>query len=79
MGRAGPRYNYGRDPLLLRHALALHGAGQLDAAREAIRIARQDLLAVAAKIPDESVRNSYLENIAPNAETLKLAREWLGE
>jgi len=79
VGQAGPRYNYGQDPLLLRQALAHHAAGQIDTAREVIRLARSHVLDGAAKIPDEAVRQSYLQNVTVNAYTLKFAREWLGE
>lgn len=79
IGRAGPRYNYGEDPLRLRHALALHAAGDLDGARRVIQEARDDILGCAEKIPDHTVRMAYLETIAAHAQTLGLAREWLGE
>jgi hypothetical protein len=78
-GRSGPRYNYGEDPLRLRYAMALHAAGQLDAARDVIREGREDLLGCAAKIPDEAVRHAHLENIAVHARTLELAREWIDD
>lgn len=74
---SGPRYNYGEEPVPLRHALALRACGSKDAARMAIREARDDLLARAAKIPDEDIRRSYLENIGWHARTLTLAKEWL--
>jgi hypothetical protein len=77
-GAAGPRYNYGEDPARLRYALALHALGNFDAARNAIQETRDDLLAIAAKIPDEDVRRAYLENIGWHARTLELAKEWLG-
>jgi len=77
IGRAGPRYNYGEDPLRLRYAMILHSAGCVDDARSIIREARDDLLACAAKIPDEAVRQAYLENISSHARTLELAREWM--
>lgn len=79
VGRAGPRYNYGEDPLRLRYALVLHAAGRWDTARDVIRQAREDLLGCAAKIPDEAVRRAYLENIATHAQTLALARDWLND
>lgn len=76
-GRAGPRYNYGEDPFSLRHALALHDAGDLENARRVIREGRDDLLLCAAKIPDEAIRRAYLESIGWHAQTLELAHEWL--
>ncbi len=78
-GDAGPRYNYGEDPLRLRYALILHAAGDLHRARKTIEQARADLLSCAAKIPDETARRVYLENIAPHARTMALAREWIVE
>jgi len=78
-GRVGPRYNYGEEPLLLRHALALHALGDLDGARNVIREARDELLERAAKIPEPAVRRSYLEGLGAHARTLALAEEWLGE
>lgn len=78
VGASGPRYNYGEAPLLLRYALALRAQGNLDAANKAIAEARDDLLTCAAKIPDLTVREAYLKNIAHHAQTLQLAREWLG-
>lgn len=78
-GQAGPRYNYGADPLLFRLARAHHGAGQLDAARKFIRMARDQLLTVAAKIPEEYIRTAYLEKIVFHQCTMRFAREWLEE
>jgi len=78
-GQVGPRYGYGEEPLRLRHAMALQAAGRMDEARHIICEDRQDLLNCAAKIPDETVRRAYLENIAAHARTLELAREWLCE
>jgi eukaryotic-like serine/threonine-protein kinase len=37
------------------------------------------LLVNAAKIGDLELRRSFLEDIAENARTFELAREWLGE
>lgn len=75
-GRAGPRYNYGEDPLRLRHALALHAAGRVEDARDVVREAHDDLRACAAKIADEDVRRAYEENITPHAKIFALARDW---
>lgn len=77
VGRAGPRYNYGEDPLRLRIALALHAQGDLAAARAAIREARDDLLARAEKIVHADERRAFLNEIRTHARTLELAREWL--
>jgi hypothetical protein len=65
--------------LLLVRAEAFYALGNLDAAREAIREAQEDLLRRAAKIPDPDVRRSFLENIPDHRRTLELARQWLGE
>ncbi|MBK9266513.1 MAG: protein kinase [Polyangiaceae bacterium] len=67
--------------LLLVRAEAHHALGNLDAARDAIREARDDLLRRAAFIPDSEpeVRRSFLENIPDHRRTLELAREWLGD
>ncbi len=65
--------------LLLVRAEAFHALGNLDAARDAIREARDDLLRRAAYIPDSEpeVRRAFLENIPDHRRTLELAREWL--
>lgn len=76
-GKAGPRYNYGEDPLQLRYALALHAFGDEGGARDAIRVARDDLQERAAKIPDMTLRQTYLENIAAHARTFELAQKCL--
>jgi len=76
-GRSGPRYNYGEDPLQLRHALALHASGDIREARDIIRASCDDLRARAARIQDEKVRQAYLENISSHAQTFTLAQEWL--
>ncbi|WP_437677064.1 protein kinase domain-containing protein [Sorangium sp. So ce131] len=62
-------------PVLL--AEALHASGEVEAAREVLREARDALLARADKIPDPAYRRSFLENIAARARTLELARAWL--
>ncbi len=78
-GKPGPRFQYGEDPLLLRHAEILHASGDLPAARRVLTEAKDDLLARAEKIPDLAVRRSFLENIPHNRRTLALARDWLGD
>jgi tetratricopeptide (TPR) repeat protein len=67
--------------LLLVRAEAFHALGDQDAACQAIREARDDLLRRAAKIPDSEpeVRRCFLENLPDHRRTLELAREWLGE
>jgi tetratricopeptide (TPR) repeat protein len=79
VGRLGPRYNYGQDPLRLQYALILHAVGRLEDARKVIGEARDDLLATAAKIPDEAVRYAYVENIGMHARTLEMASKWAEE
>ncbi|WP_437939238.1 serine/threonine-protein kinase [Sorangium sp. So ce341] len=62
-------------PVLL--AEALHASGEVEAAREAIREAREGLLARAAMIADPAYRRCFLEDITAHARTLSLARAWL--
>jgi tetratricopeptide (TPR) repeat protein len=64
-------------PVLL--AEALHASGEVEAAREALREARAELLARADKIADPAYRRSFLEDIPAHARTLELSRAWLGE
>ena len=52
---------------------ALLGAGDMDAARRAIAIARDRLLARAARIRDAGYRESFLQRVPESAETLRLA------
>jgi tetratricopeptide (TPR) repeat protein len=79
--RLEPSGSWLRDGSILRlvRAEALHGLGEIEDAREAIREARDQVLSVAATLEDLEMRVSYVTNIAPNARTLALAREWLGE
>jgi hypothetical protein len=60
-------------------AEAHHALGHQAAARDAIRDARDDLLARAFKIEDMSYRRSFLKHNALHARILTLAREWLGD
>ncbi len=62
--------------LLLTYAEALYGLGRQDEAREAIRRARDDVLARAARISEPDLRASFLERFAENARVLELARAW---
>src|SRR5262245_13644716 len=50
--------------ILLVRAEAFHALGDRDAAQSAIREARDDLLGLAAKIPDLEVRRGFLENFS---------------
>jgi len=73
---------YGRHALLLLIRAEAHDAlGHHDAARDAIREARDDLLRRAACIPDTEpdLRRGFLENFPDHRRTLELARAWLGE
>jgi len=76
-GRAGPRFNYGEDPLLLRYAEALRAQGDMEGSRRVIQEARDDLLVRASKIPDLDVRRAFLDNIPHRRRTLELAQQWL--
>ncbi len=61
------------------HAEALHASGDHDAARSAIRAARERLLARAAKIKDPDLKRTFLEVVRENRRTLARANEWLGD
>ncbi|HWO26548.1 MAG TPA: protein kinase [Kofleriaceae bacterium] len=63
--------------LRLVHARCLEVVGDYDAARAAIAAARARLFAIAAKIDDPAYRESFLEGVPENRETLALARQWL--
>ncbi|MBK9261449.1 MAG: protein kinase [Polyangiaceae bacterium] len=76
-GKLGPRFHYGDNPFLLRHAVILHELGHEKAARSVLAEARDDLLARAEKIPDPDIKRTFLENVPHNRRTLELAREWL--
>ncbi|WP_437300405.1 hypothetical protein [Sorangium sp. So ce426] len=62
----------------LVYARALEATGDHPAARAAIADARDRLLATAARIDDLRRRDGFLQNVSENAQTLELAREWLG-
>jgi tetratricopeptide (TPR) repeat protein len=65
--------------LRLVHAEALAAAGEEERARAAIGVARERLLANAAKIDEPGYQKSFLEAVPENARTLALAAAWLGE
>jgi tetratricopeptide (TPR) repeat protein len=66
--------------LRVLRAQALHVLGRIDDAKSAIREARDRILRIAATLDDfPELRESYLTNVEANANTLKLAREWLPE
>jgi hypothetical protein len=68
----------GESLVRLMVAEALLANGERDAARDAIRAARERVLARAEKITDAEWRTSFLENLPENARTLALAGELLG-
>jgi tetratricopeptide (TPR) repeat protein len=60
----------------LTYAEALDAAGDRPAAIAAITDARDRLLRLAARIPDEDARASFLDRVAEHTRTLALARAW---
>jgi len=62
----------------LAHAEALEAAGDHAAARAAIAVARERLLAIAEQLPDPAHRRGFLD-VPENARTLVLAAAWSGE
>jgi hypothetical protein len=60
-------------------AETVEAAGEHEQAREAIALARDHLLARAARFSDSNWRDSFLANIPEHARTLQLAAEWLGD
>lgn len=60
-------------------AEALRASGAHEEAREAIAVARDRLLAMAARVENRELRRTFLENVAEHVRTLQLAKEWLGE
>ncbi|HLM76661.1 MAG TPA: serine/threonine-protein kinase PknK, partial [Polyangiaceae bacterium] len=63
----------------LAHAEVLRAAGEIEASREAIRAARDRLLARARQFRRDALRDLFLRGVPENARTLELARAWLGE
>jgi tetratricopeptide (TPR) repeat protein len=64
--------------LRLVHAQCLEATGDHEAAKAAITRARECLFAIAVKIDDPEYRNSFLEGVTENRQTLELARRWVG-
>jgi tetratricopeptide (TPR) repeat protein len=62
---------------MLTRAEAYHAKGDLDAAKIAIRDARDTLLSVMAKIDDVAIQKSFLERIVTHARIMELAKQWL--
>ncbi|HEX5059885.1 MAG TPA: AAA family ATPase, partial [Kofleriaceae bacterium] len=67
----------GESQIRLMVAEALRASGDAEGAREAIRRARERVLARATKITDAEWRTSFLTNLPENARTLALATELL--
>jgi tetratricopeptide (TPR) repeat protein/predicted Ser/Thr protein kinase len=67
----------GEATVRLVYAQALHGAGEVEAARAAIAIAARRLEERAARIREPRWRDSFLRNVPHNARTIILARSWL--
>ncbi len=65
----------GEGDLRLVHAEALLASGDVEGARQSVRVARARILEVAAKLDDPKLRASYTDNIDEHARTLALARE----
>jgi tetratricopeptide (TPR) repeat protein len=63
----------GESYLRLVHAEALHAAGRIPEARAAIGVARDKLLARAARIEDPARSATFLSAVPENARTLRLA------
>lgn len=62
----------------LAYAEALHASGDVVAASQAIREARDDLLAQADRIEDPTYRHTFLTSVGLHARILSLASDWLG-
>jgi hypothetical protein len=69
----------GESLVRLVFAEAKQATGDAEGARAAIAAARERLLARARRVDDPAFRQSFLRDVAENAHTLRLAREWLGE
>lgn len=64
---------------LMRYAVArvLHECGDLAAARNEIRTARDVILSRSARLRSDEIRHAYLERVVENADTLALAHTLL--
>lgn len=67
---------YGEGLLRLAHAEALHAAGEVDAAREAIQEAGARLLARSSRIVDPARGERFRQQVPEHARTLALAHAW---
>jgi tetratricopeptide (TPR) repeat protein len=74
---ASPLGNEEGDALIrLVRAEALAARGELDAARETIRVGKARLLERAAALRDPAMRTTFLQNVPENAQTFALAEAW---
>ncbi|MEZ4295849.1 MAG: serine/threonine-protein kinase [Polyangiaceae bacterium] len=69
----------GESLVRLAFAEARHHTGDHDGARDAIDAARRRLASRARRLEDPAHRDTFLRAVAENAETLRLAGQWLGE
>jgi eukaryotic-like serine/threonine-protein kinase len=79
MERKAGVYDTRFDAILLTRAEAYHAAGNIEAAKVAIREVRDDLLARADMIDDPKYRRSFLQQVRVHARILELAKAWLGD
>ena len=77
LARNGGSIPDGELALRLTWAETLHAAGDVNGARAAIALARERLLAMAERIRDAGVRESFLRRVPENARVLQLAHDWL--
>jgi tetratricopeptide (TPR) repeat protein len=75
LGRIGV-LEEGQSVVRIVHVEALAASGAMDEAREALRLARSELLERADRISEPAARASFLENVPENARTRALARTW---
>ncbi len=68
--------SFGESLVRLVHAETLRACGEDDAAKSALRVARDRVLDRASHIEDEERRREFLQGVPENARTLELAREW---
>jgi serine/threonine protein kinase len=60
----------------LSYAFILDSLGEHEQAREVLSSTYEELVNIAAKIPDEKYRKSFLEDAHENAGVIQLARQW---
>ncbi|MFZ5891088.1 MAG: protein kinase domain-containing protein [Myxococcota bacterium] len=68
--------SFGESLVRLVYAETLHGCGEIEAARTALRIAHDRLMERAGRIADPERRRAFLEGVPENARTLALIAEW---